>query len=38
MKKRFRLNQLLIALLILTGAIVAGATDYIQADFDFSIF
>lgn len=36
--KKFRLNQLLIALLILMGALVAGITDYIQAGFNFNVF
>lgn len=35
--KKFRMNQVLIALLILTGALVAGIADYVQAGFDFSV-
>ena len=36
--KSFRLNYLIIALLLLSGAVVAGLTDYITSDFDVTIF
>ena len=36
--RNFRLNYLIIALLLLSGAAVAGLTDYITSDFDANIF
>lgn len=36
--RNFRLNYLIIALLLLSGAAVAGLTDYITSDFDINIF